>query len=534
MASRSDEAVWGALGAVLRDHGWDVATDARRLRGSLNDVLGADAGEHRAAVDAVVVAVEEGVVADLLAAGRERSEDALPALAARLGEWGLAPAPAAWAVRAWASHLPAVTAQEPDTESEESGAPSQEPTVLPPVTAARDGAVSLKPVLAATAAAGVTRAPWDAMAPGGAAGGTAHGPATGTRSRRSFVRMLAVSGAVAVLVAGGVVAAVALNRDGQEPASGERPTTTESAATEGSGATDDAPRAPAVGAGAVIAAPEVRVPEARRRLAMAARTGGVRVARLGQVESVGTGDDERSAPEGGRLLAFRLADWSCGSDSCRGWRRLGLRVDVDGTRQDLPGGDADTFVVALPTGSSGADLVLHADGLRQTISLTDARPGSGNIAVLARQGRVDRVGERFTMTERTSIAFDYGDRVTDTVPRAVTVSRAELTWFARDARPSSASRAFLEVKAHYTIPYGAGAGERYSFELREMSLVGADGKTYRARDLDDGPGIDPAFEVPAGLEGGTLVLGGGSYPATSEAGPFTRTLTSRSVRLRFG
>jgi hypothetical protein len=67
-----------------------------------------------------------------------------------------------------------------------------------------------------------------------------------------------------------------------------------------------------------------------------------------------------------------------------------------------------------------------------------------------------------------------------------------------------------------------------------MSFVGADGTTYRARDLDGGPGIEAAFEVPAGLKGGRLVLGGGSYTAQSEAGPFTRTVAGRSVDLRFG
>ncbi|TGN62650.1 hypothetical protein EXE59_00775 [Nocardioides eburneiflavus] len=126
MAGRSDEAVARALGEVLRDHGWDVAASARRLRGSLNDVLGAEADEHRAAVDAVVLAVEEGVVTDLLDAGRENLDDVLPDLTTRLAEWGLAPAPAAWAVRTWATHLPAATIKPPATMP-----PAPEPATMP-------------------------------------------------------------------------------------------------------------------------------------------------------------------------------------------------------------------------------------------------------------------------------------------------------------------------------------------------------------------------------------------------------------------
>jgi hypothetical protein len=338
---------------------------------------------------------------------------------------------------------------------------------------------------------------------------------------------MAVAGTVLVLMAGGVAAAVAMNRVDTDPPTGQ------SDGTVPDGAASAAPAA--ADPGSVLAAPDTQVPAVENRLAMAGRTGGVQISRLGEVDSVGSGDAERSAPEGGRLIAFRLGRWPCGSGSCRTWDELALQVDVDGERRPLPtSGDVDTFVVAVPGDAEDVDLVLRSDGLTQSLSLVDQRPGRDNIAVLARSGRVDRVGAHFTLTERTSTAFDYGDVVTDTVPRAVRVSNAELMWFAGKARPSSPERAFLKVRVDYTIPYGAGAGDRYAFELREMSFVGADGTTYRARDLDDGPGIDAVFEVPAGLKAGRLVLGGGSYVAQSEDGPFTRTLAERTVRLRFG
>lgn len=519
MAGRSDEAVARALGEVLRDHGWDVAASARRLRGSLNDVLGAEADEHRAAVDAVVLAVEEGVVTDLLEAGRENVDDVLPDLTTRLAEWGLAPAPAAWAVRTWATHLPAATIKPPATVP-----PAPEPTALPPAVAPPD--------------AGVTLAP-----PGPAKDATVlpplepSGPARPTRParRRPSGRALAVAGAVLVLMVGGVATAVALTggEEDREPGQGAG-----ASETGASGETEEPEPEPApapADPGLVLAAPGVEAPGVEKLLAMAGRTGGVRVARLGDVDTVVVDDIERSAPEGGRLVAFRLAKWACGSEKCRPWDELGLKVTVDGVRQALPAAaSGNTFVVAVPADARDVDLVLRADGMTQTLSLLDAKPGRGNIAVLARSGRVDRVGARFTMTERTSTPFNYDgvDRVS--VPRDVTVSRAELIWFDDDARPSSPRRAFLKVRSHYTIPIGSYAGTEYAFEAREMVFVAADGTTYEARDLDDGAGVDAVFEVPAGLKGGRLVLGGDSYPAASGSIQFTRTLSRKSVPLRFG
>jgi hypothetical protein len=519
VAGRSDEAVARALGEVLRDHGWEVAASARRLRGSLNDVLGAEADEHRAAVDAVVLAVEEGVVTDLLEAGRENVDDVLPDLTTRLAEWGLAPAPAAWAVRTWATHLPAATIKPPATVP-----PAPEPTALPPAAAPPDAGVTLAPPVPAKDA--TVLPPLEPS-----------GPARPTRParRRPSGRALAVAGAVLVLMVGGVATAVALTggEEDREPGQGAG-----ASETGASGETEEPEPEPAptpVDPGLVLAAPGVEAPGVEKLLAMAGRTGGVRVARLGDVDTVVVDDVERSAPEGGRLVAFRLAKWACGSEKCRPWDELGLKVTVDGVRQALPAAaNGNTFVVAVPADARDVDLVMRADGMTQTLSLLDAKPGRGNIAVLARSGRVDRVGARFTMTERTSTPFNYDgvDRVS--VPRDVTVSRAELIWFDDDARPSSPRRAFLKVRSHYTIPIGSYAGTEYAFEAREMVFVAADGTTYEARDLDDGAGVDAVFEVPAGLKGGRLVLGGDSYPAASGSIQFTRTLSRKSVPLRFG
>ncbi|TGN62649.1 hypothetical protein EXE59_00770 [Nocardioides eburneiflavus] len=341
-----------------------------------------------------------------------------------------------------------------------------------------------------------------------------------------------------VLMAGGVATAVALTggEKDREPPKGAGVSD-----TGASGETDEPqpvpePEPAPADPGLVLAAPDVEAPGVEKVLAMAGRTGGVRVARLGDVDTVVVDGVERSAPEGGRLVAFRLARWACGSEKCRPWDQLGLKVSVDGVRQALPtAASRDTFVVAVPADAREVDLVMRADGLTQTLSLLDAKPGRGNIAVLARSGRLDRVGARFTMTERTSTPFSYDgvDRVS--VPRVVTVSRAELIWFHDDARPSSPRKAFLKVRSSYTIPLGSYAGVENAFEAREMVFVAGDGTTYEARDLDESDGgVDAVFEVPAGLKGGRLVLGGGSYPVVSGSTQFTRTLTRKSITLTFG
>lgn len=534
MADTSEDAVAQALGAVLRDHGWEVADSTRRLRGSLNDVLGARADDHRAGVDALVIAVEEAVVRDLLSVGRAGAGVSAPALTARLTEWGLDVAVAAWAVRTWADRLPVATIPPPATMP-----PGQEPTTLPPAGTAPDPGVTLAPPRLPGSSEGSGVLPPDAasdrtMAPGSAAGPTSP-PARPDARRRPRGRVLAVVGAVAVIAAGGIAAAVALDDAGPaEGSAGRGASSTSADEPPSSPASPPSPAAPAE-PGAVIAAAGARVPATEGDLAMAGRQGGVRVSRLGEVDSVGTGAAALSAPEGGMLIGFRLSDWACGGEECRPWGELGLEVDVDGTRSALPGRRSnDTFVVAVPAEASTVELVLRSDGLTQTLSLLERTPGRDNIAVLARRGRVDEVGDRFTMTESTSIAFDYDGVARSSVPRDVTVNRAELVWFTSGTHPSSTRRAFLKVRMHYTIPIGSYSGREAAFEAEEMRFVARDGKRYAARDLDDGPGVNAVFEVPADLEGGRLVLGGDTYPAQAAGTPFTRTLSERSVQLRFG
>ena len=201
MAAKSEEAVAVALSIVLRDHGWAVASSARRLRGGLSDVLGADTDEHRGVLDALVLAVEEGIVDELHDAGRDGVGTVLPDLVARLSEWGLTGERATWAVLTWAEMLPEATLPPPDLTAEPPGTRPEAlaPTTLPPLVTA--------PAPTPEGPSGVTLAPVSQPRHDGDGTGDTHG-----RSSRRAAALVAV--ALVVLLAGGGVAA-AMNWGGR-------------------------------------------------------------------------------------------------------------------------------------------------------------------------------------------------------------------------------------------------------------------------------------------------------------------------------
>jgi hypothetical protein len=97
MTSPSSAAAFDALAIVVRDRGIGIAEDPARLRGMLNDVLAADARVNRAAVDALVIAAEEGIPRDL--ASTTVPDPAV--LSARLAGRGVGPELAHQTLQAW-------------------------------------------------------------------------------------------------------------------------------------------------------------------------------------------------------------------------------------------------------------------------------------------------------------------------------------------------------------------------------------------------------------------------------------------------
>jgi hypothetical protein len=347
---------------------------------------------------------------------------------------------------------------------------------------------------------------------------------------------------VVALAGVGVVGALALS-GGEEPerASADVPAATPSGATpsadgedtdpEGDGTT--APAAPREATGdELVPAPAADPSPLTRTLAMAGSNGGVRVAALSEVDEVGRGAAARSAPEGGRLIAFRLAGWRCDVPPCRDWSDLGLAVAVGKDVRPLPKGRG-TYVVAVPERSMPVDLVLRSDGYRQTLSLRDRRPGPDNIAVLARADRTAEVGRTFSMTDTTSQAVEWfkGGPVTTTAPRSATFESAELGFFGYTRRPSSTREAILVANVFYTRPWN---DLPTAFRLEEIKFRDSSGTTYKAFDAHPDPAkLRPGFEVPADLERGTLLLGGVPLTITAEGTSWTQTASQREVPVRF-
>jgi hypothetical protein len=289
----------------------------------------------------------------------------------------------------------------------------------------------------------------------------------------------------------------------------------------------------------VLDAPDATVPAVPRVVAMGSASGGVRLAGFRVVDTVTRDGEELTAPEGGRLVAFRLAEWNgCESPPCRSWTRLDLRVEIAGATRRLPSG-GPTFVVALPRGTSDADLVYRdpVDGFRQSLSLRTGRPTGENIVVLARPRaeRAVRIGRSFTVIDSYSPPLPGLGR--DELTRFVRVRSAELFFTDDRRRLTDPGRAYLRIDADFTSPVDP---TPYRFRDELLAFTGPDGTPYPPIDLDPGEGAqdrDVVFEVPGSIRGGRLTIGG-TYGA--EAGysggvgvTITITVPSRTVRLAF-
>lgn len=92
-----------ALSRVIADYGRRAAENPDRLRAMLNDAVAGQAAQHRAAIDALVIATEEGVPGRLAAASGHQL--VIDELVEGLVGWGLAAETSAWAVSTWVAAL---------------------------------------------------------------------------------------------------------------------------------------------------------------------------------------------------------------------------------------------------------------------------------------------------------------------------------------------------------------------------------------------------------------------------------------------
>lgn len=492
MAENSRHAVAAALGAVVRDHGWLLAAHPSRLRGMLNDVLGADAEDCRALVDAVVVAAEEGIAARVREAGPEGLSAVRSELVGRLEEWGMSSERAGWVVQAWGGLLPSLTARPPATAGLEETAPQPVMTELPE---------------------------W----------GTPQEPVEGGGPGRSRWVWVAVGVAAVVAVAAGVAGVIAgVGDDGHEGA--------------GRGSSESEP--PPAEETALVATDTVSplLEPAGGTSAMGSKNGGVQLTYLSPVSSFGEGREARSAPAGGQLIGFTLADWECEVE-CVSYKTLGLHVRVGSSLRPLPAAPVDTYVVAVPGGipdegpGTDVELVMVADGYTQTLSLTTGAPGSDNIDLLARDwnewGYVD-LSQRFQLVMSTSVRLTWEDGVVrDSTRLRVKVDGASLSFFDEGRRPSSPDRAFLRLDASFS----------YAFEKKEQNhiwwseqerFVDDQGRAYRPTDVDKRPYIlDLVYEVPGNLTGGAFHIGGVRNLTSTTGVPYRERISHKAIKVDF-
>jgi hypothetical protein len=354
----------------------------------------------------------------------------------------------------------------------------------------------------------------------------------GAAARRISLRAW-VGAVVAAVVLVGVVV-IGLNLAGGDDPEPKNANPEPSASGVPTASASAAGPAPAVGV-ELVAAPGIAIAAPPATMAMGGKTAGVQVDGLADVETFGTGDEAHSAPEGGRLRAFHLSSWTCDVDNCKDWSKLDLRVVVDGDSRRLPDTQG-SYVVAIPAGAADVDLVMKADDVRQSLSLLTGAPGPDNISVLARQDRFVEISESFRLTETTTIELDYGDgHARTSAVRDVDVESARLGYFVAGRRPGSADKAFLVFDATFTRPYGN--AERHPVKAADMRFI-VDGKTYEAIDIEDAEvevkNAAGAFEVPASVTGGTLVISGRPRDAEATDGtPYVVTLQAHEIELSF-
>jgi hypothetical protein len=293
-------------------------------------------------------------------------------------------------------------------------------------------------------------------------------------------------------------------------------------------------RLEALAPGTVTEVPEAKPEKLDEPLAIGSQNAGLAVLASSVVDSVETPEGRRRAPDGGTLVVFKVGDWGCETEPCKGWTALKPSIRADSLTKKLPL-KGDTFVIALPPGTGSVRLVVDDAGYSQSVSLLDDDPGSKNVALLAQPDATKRitVDKAYRLTENTDIQFRSADgSLVNQFIRNAVVDYAQRRFFYGDLRPQRPRDAFLVVSASYTYP---GRTQRYAFSAAEATFIAKDGTRYAERGTPIAPGSSLlSFEIPASVRSGTLVLGGSTQRTASNGVPYTSDVTEIRLPLTFG
>lgn len=284
--------------------------------------------------------------------------------------------------------------------------------------------------------------------------------------------------------------------------------------------------------GELIPAPKATPEKLEKPRGMGSKKAGISIVAESRVTSVDTGTEVRRAPEGSRMLAFKVADWACEEDPCESWGTLEPTVSIDGVESSLDEAQS-TYVVVVPPGTNTIDLQIEADGFPQSLSLLDDSLGQ-NITLFAKEKQTEpvQIQQRFRLAERTSTPLTGPDGLpTDTFFRTVSVGTAQRHFFLDDKVPTAPENAFLIVTAAFTYD---GQTQPSALDPAELTFVLPNGRVIPATDMDPDPAVVTlGFEIPAGIKQGTLTFGGDFQKQSTTGVAYTSTLETKKIKVDF-
>jgi hypothetical protein len=237
---------------------------------------------------------------------------------------------------------------------------------------------------------------------------------------------------------------------------------------------------------------------------MVGRDTGVKLVSAGYVARYGSGDEARSAPAGERLVAFKISqlDGDLGAQSM--WSELTVAVEGKSPQPvPQPESASDFEVIAVPA-STPAQLTLTDGGYSQTLSLPDGRPGSTNLAVLARKNRDATVNKSLPVP--ISLSSGSASRATTFTTTLTSVNLDFWSTKKPTLHASAPDKALLTIDMTFTSAvFGSGT---FGFPTALLALKLPSGATVKAQNVAPAGSILNVFEVPANITTATIVATG--------------------------
>jgi hypothetical protein len=263
------------------------------------------------------------------------------------------------------------------------------------------------------------------------------------------------------------------------------------------------------------------LPDAPNSAVMVSLRGGVRLTKVGPVARFGTGDAARSAPPGQQLIAFTyMSVPGQVANNAPPPNQLGVSVNGGPARAVPAGKGAQAIVVAVPA-KGHADLVLDADGVRQTLALPSGTPGPSNLAVLRRNS----IDATLAVNKPITIKFTRPGGASN-LTGTVTVTHALLGYWTDDGKhhASSGGKALLWMDFRFQAPHQQ---NETGIDAPLLHLTPAGGSSITAEDVDPSNRVFAVFEVPADFAKGTVSISGSEpgNPAIAVVTPVTFGVT---------